>query len=388
MTVAFWVAAFLVAYTYLLYPALLWLCTTGRRAHAADDPDTWPSVSLVISAYNEADVMAAKLENALDLDYPDGKLQVVVVSDCSDDGTDAIAEGYADCGVELVRLERRSGKTAGQNAGVQRATGEVLVFTDANSMYETEALKALVRPLGDAAVGCVCGQLRYVNPGGGAGKGEGFYWRYEQFLKRRESLLGSLVGANGSIYAVRTELFEALGPAIISDFIMPIRVVRQGRRVLYEPGAVAVESSGKRFGEELRRRTRIIARSLYGLWTQRGVLCPFPRPLFALQVVSHKVIRWAVPVCLLVALGSSGAAAWSGAPGFVGLFAVQAAFYGLALLGGLSPNLLGRFGLFYVPAYFCAINLGVLLGLLSFLTGRRYAVWQPIERHEAAGEEN
>jgi len=387
MAVAFWVSAFLVSYTYLLYPTLLWLLTLGRRAAAVADPDQWPSLSLVICAYNEADVIAAKVENALGLDYPVGKLQVVVVCDCCDDGTDQIVAGYADCGVELVQLEQRSGKTAGQNVGVRHATGEYLVFTDANSMYEPGALKALVRPFGDAAVGCVCGQLRYVNPGGGAGKGEGFYWRYEQFLKRRESLLGSLVGANGSIYAVRRELFEELGPAIISDFIMPIRVVRQGRRVQYEPQAIAVESSGKRFGEELRRRTRIIARSLFGLWTERGVLNPLRRPLFALQVVSHKVIRWLVPVCLLVALISSAAGALTGDRIFAALVAIQALFYGLALLGSLAPGRLGRIGLFYIPAYFTAINLGVLLGLLSFLTGRRYAVWQPIERHEAAAEE-
>ena len=387
MSVAFWVSAFLVSYTYLLYPGLLWLLTLGRRASTAGDPDQWPSVSLIICAYNEADVIAAKVENALGLNYPVSRLQVVVVCDSCDDGTDEIVAGYADCGVELVQLEGRSGKTTGQNAGVRHATGEYLVFTDANSMYEPESLKALVRPFGDPTVGCVCGQLRYVNPGGGAGKGEGFYWRYEQFLKRRESLLGSLVGANGSIYAVRRELFEELGPAIISDFIMPIRVVRQGQRVRYEPGAVAVESSGKRFGEELRRRTRIIARSLYGLWTQRGVLNPFRRPLFALQVVSHKVIRWLVPVCLLVALGSSAAEAMAGDRVFAVFLAIQALFYALALLGSLAPRLLGRIGLFYIPAYFTAINLGVLLGLFSFLTGRRYAVWQPIERHEAPDEE-
>ena len=386
MAVAFWVAAFLVTYTYLLYPVLLWLLTLGRRAEVHGDPQEWPSLTLVISAYNEADVIAAKVENALGLDYPAGKLQVVVVSDCSDDGTDQIVAGYADRGVELVRLEQRSGKTAGQNAGVRHATGAVLAFTDANSMYEPGALKALVRPFADDLVGCVCGQLRYVNPGGGAGKGEGVYWRYEQLLKRRESRLGSLVGANGSIYAVRGELFEELGPAIISDFILPIRVVRQGKRVLYEPGAVAVESSGKRFGEELRRRRRIIARSLYGLWTQRGALNPFRHPLFAYQVVSHKVIRWLVPVCLLVALGSSAMAALAGDRLFEILFAVQAVFYGLALLGSLAPSLLGRIGLFYIPAYFTAINLGALLGLIGFLLGRRYAVWQPIERHEAAGE--
>ncbi|MFH1569245.1 MAG: glycosyltransferase family 2 protein [Gemmatimonadota bacterium] len=384
MAVAFWVAVGLVAYTYLLYPVLLWALSQARRTPVFADPPEWPSLSLVVSAYNEAGVMAAKLENALGLDYPAGRRQILVVSDGSDDGTDGIAAGYAGRGVELLRLERRSGKTAGQNAAARRATGEILVFSDANSMYRPDALKALVRPFADPRVGCVCGELRYVNPGaGGAAKGEGFYWRYEQFIKRAESRLGSLVGANGSIYALRRDLFEELGPAIISDFIMPIRVVRRGRRVLYEPGAVAEEQSGKRFGEELRRRTRIIARSLYGLWTERGVLNPLTSGAFSLQILSHKVIRWLVPACLLGALGSSAVLAAAGGPFFRVVLGGQGLFYGLAALGALAPKSLGRLSVFYVPAYFTATNLGALLGLIGFLAGRRYAVWQPLERQEA-----
>ncbi len=375
----FWASAALVGYIYLLYPALLWLLTFWRRRPCYAEPREWPPVSLIITAYNEAAVIREKLENSLALDYPQGKLQIIVVSDGSQDGTDPLVARYADQGVLLRRMEPRSGKTAAQNAGVRLATGQVLVFTDANSIYAEAALKELVRPLADPAVGCVCGELQYTNPGGeGAGKGEGFYWRYEQFLKNRESLLCSLVGANGSIYALRRELFDELAPEIISDFVMPLRVWRKGFRVVYAPRALAVERSAKSFGEEFRRRTRIIARSLHGLRTEAGVLNPFAHPGFAFQVASHKLLRWLVPLFLVLAFASSLALADQ--EPYRTLFRLQAGFYLLALAGNLWPARLGRVGLFYIPAHFCAINLGALVGLGKFLAGNRYIVWQPVSR--------
>ena len=211
MTTLFWVCTGLLVYTYFLYPGLLWLFTVGRKVHKPDAPVEWPAVSVIIAAYNEKLVIRDKLENALSLDYPAERLQIVVVSDCSDDGTDEIVNEFAERGVVLERTANRSGKTVAQNAGVRRARGDILVFSDANSMYDSSALKELVRALADPSVGCACGELTYLNPEDrSAGRGEGLYWRYEQFLKRRESALSSLVGANGAIYAMRKELFEDL----------------------------------------------------------------------------------------------------------------------------------------------------------------------------------
>jgi cellulose synthase/poly-beta-1,6-N-acetylglucosamine synthase-like glycosyltransferase len=379
MEALFWVSVLGVSHTYLFYPLLLWLLTCWRRPPAYPALGELPPVSLVISAYNEAAVIGEKLDNSLGLEYPPGKLQVIVVSDGSQDDTDLIVGRYRGRGVRLHRMEPRSGKTAAQNAGVRLATGEVLVFTDANSLYAPAALLELVRPFGDPRVGCVCGELEYLNPGGeGAGKGEGFYWRYEQFLKSRESRLCSLVGANGAIYALRRELFDELAPEIISDFVMPLRVWRKGYRVVYAPRARATEHSARSFGEEFRRRTRIIARSLHGLRREAGVLNPFAHPGFALQVFSHKVLRWLVPAFLLCALASSGML-YREQP-YRALCWVQGSFYLLALAGNLAPRSLGRLGLFYIPAHFCAINLGALAGVLQFLAGNRYTVWQPIKR--------
>ncbi len=375
----FWIASGLILYTYLIYPAVLWLLTRRTRQPRLSEPAVWPSVSLVLAAYNEAGVIRAKIDNTLALDYPAERFQFIVVSDGSTDATDEIVAEYAQQGVCALRMPRNGGKTLAQNAGCRLATGDILVFSDANSMYEPQALKELVKPFADPQVGCVCGELHYANPRqAAAGKGEGLYWRYERFLKRHESLLVSALGANGSIYAVRRDLFVELDADIISDFIMPVRVWRNGYRVLYEPGAIATESAGGSFQAEFRRRTRIVSRSLRGLWTERAVLNPWTNGYFAMQVWSHKVLRWMVPVFLAVMLAASLALA--GAPLYRLILGVQLIFYLLALLGYLFQNRVGRIALLYIPAYFCAINLGALVGIWNFLVGKRYQAWQPIGR--------
>ena len=372
----FWAALFLVVYTYLIYPILLWLLAAGRKMPEYAPLGEWPAASLIIAAHNEEAVLRAKLENALAMDYPAERLDIIVVSDASTDGTDRIAAEFAERGVRLHRQAVRGGKTEAQNAGVRLARGQFLAFSDANSMYAPNALKRLLAPFADERVGCVCGELQYANPDDqGAGKGEGLYWRYEQFLKHRESLLSSALGANGAIYALRRELFVELRGDIISDFVAPLYAWQRGFRIAYEPTAVATEYSSVRFGDELRRRRRIVSRSLYGLWTAASVLNPFAHFFFAFQMFSHKVLRWLVPVWLLAVLAVNIALAASEYYGF--LLALQVAFYGLAALGLLLPERLGRYWLFYVPAYFTATNWGTLLGLLSFLTGRRHRVWQP-----------
>ena len=379
LVTVFWGAILWVLYAYLLYPLILTLMSAGKRAVRHDAPETCPQVSLVIAAHNEEAVLGEKLENSLALDYPPDRIQIIVVSDGSTDATEAIAASYANRGVVLHQVEERGGKTQAQNEAVRLSQGELIVFSDANSMYDGQALKRIIEPFADPAVGCVCGELRYANPeGDAAGKGEGIYWRYEQFLKRRESALSSTLGANGAIYALRRELFEELDAEIISDFIMPVRVWRRGFRVVYEPGAIAEERSGGTFADEFHRRTRIIARSLRGLWSERGVLNPLAHGWFAVQMISHKLMRWMVPLAMIAAFASN-ALLRDIAP-YSLFFDVQLVLYGLAFLGNLLPAQLGRLALFYIPAHFVAINAGALLGLLRFLSGRSYRIWQPTSR--------
>ncbi len=379
LVLLFWFSVLMIVYSYLIYPGLLWILTFWKRLPCYPEFDDWPTVSMILAAHNEAAVIREKIENSLALDYPREKLQVIVVSDCSTDGTDEIVGEYADRGIELYRMETQSGKTTAQNAGVRLASGEILVFSDANSIYAIDALKELLRPLSEPHVGCVCGELRYLNPEDqGAGKGEGIYWRYERFMKSRESLLCSTLGANGSIYALRRELFEELEGEIISDFIMPIRIWRKGHRVVYAPGAIATENSGASFQDEFRRRRRIIARSINSLWSEADVLNPFSQGIFAVQMISHKVLRWLVPIFLIVIFTCNIFLA--GKSPYYLFFILQLAFYGLALLGNVEQRYLGRRMLLYLPAYFCATNFGALLGLWSFLTKRKHTVWQPMSR--------
>ena len=377
----FAVSLFLIVYTYLLYPALLWLLTFGRPRQTFPDSTAEPKVSLILAAYNEIAVIAEKLENTLSLSYPAEKLEIIAVSDCSDDGTDEVIASYRNRGVQFKRMEQQSGKTIAQNAGVRLATGDILVFSDANSIFASDALSELVRPFEEPAVGSVCGELRYRNPGAeGAGEGEGLYWRYERFLKRQESRLSSTLGANGGIYALRRELFDELDQAIISDFIMPVRVWRKGFRVVYVPDAVAIETTGATYRDEFRRRRRIIARSWYGLWREAGVLNPLKHRFFAWQMFSHKLMRWLVPVFLFVAFVTNLLLLSEAI--FQYLLIAQLAFYALALVGSLERRILGRVFLFYVPPYFCAINLGALFGFFSFIAGKRVSTWKPVERRQ------
>ncbi len=372
-------SAFLIFYTYLLYPTALWLLTFWRKAAPLDDAAQQPSVSLVLAAYNEIAVIGDKLENALGLAFPADHLEIIAVSDCSEDGTDEAILAFRDRGVLFHRMERQGGKTLAQNAAAKLATGEILVFSDANSIFASDALTHLLHPFADPTVGAVCGELRYRNPGDeGAGKGEGLYWRYERFLKRRESLLTSTLGANGGIYAIRRVLFDELDQEIISDFIMPVRVWRKGFRVVYAPEAVAVETTGATFRDEFRRRRRIIARSWYGLWSEAGVLNPLRHGFFAWQMFSHKVMRWLVPVFMTVGFVTNLLLFEHSF--FVYLLYAQIAFYGMAVVGTIDTRFLGRTFPFYLPAYFCATNLGALFGLWSFLSGRRISTWKPVER--------
>lgn len=379
LVTVFWGSVLWVLYTYVLYPLILLLMSAGKRAVRHNAPETWPQVSLVIAAHNEEAVLREKLENSLALDYPPDRVQIIVASDGSTDATESIAAAFEGRGVVLHRVEERGGKTQAQNEAVCLAQGEFLVFSDANSIYDAQALKRIIEPFADTTVGCVCGELRYANPeGDAAGKGEGVYWRYEQFLKRRESALSSTLGANGSIYALRRDLFEELDADIISDFIMPVRVWRRGFRVVYEPSAVAEERSGGTFTDEFHRRTRIIARSLRGLWAERGVLNPFAHGWFAVQMISHKLMRWTVPLAMIVAFASNALLRDIAPYSF--FFDAQVVLYGLAFMGNVWPAGLGRLAIFYIPAHFVAINAGALLGLLRFLSGRRYRIWQPTSR--------
>jgi len=371
--ILFWVSAGVVVYVYAGYPLLLELLTRLRgRSIALGSPT--PAVSLIVSAYNEAGVIGAKLENALAMNYPRELLDIIVVSDASDDRTDDIVHGFASRGVRLQRMSGRAGKSAGLNAALPLCRGEIVVFSDANAMYDAGTLRMIVRNFADPAVGAVTGETRYAKAHKDeATRNEGLYWRYEQWIKRLESRAGSLVGGDGALYAIRKSLYRPLRPDDLSDFVNPLQVVASGFRNVYETEAFSVEGGAGSFDREYRRKVRIVNRAWRAMMRNRALLNPFRFGLFAWQCFSHKLLRWLVPLFLLIAFVTNVVLV-NERPIYVATLGVQAAFYLAAIVGAFLAKR-GGGGALLVPYYFCLVNVACAHGILDYLRGETYTTW-------------
>jgi cellulose synthase/poly-beta-1,6-N-acetylglucosamine synthase-like glycosyltransferase len=374
MELLFWVAFGIVAYVYAGYPVALWALATIGGARRVQTGVDLPTVTLLISAFNEDDVIAAKLENTLSLDYPSELLQILVVSDASDDQTDAIVASFASRGVALVRMPERSGKTLGLNAALRQASGDVVVFSDANAMYERDALRMLVRNFADAEVGAVVGESGYTAPARESQRSEGAYWKYEIFIKRFESALGSVVGGDGAVYSIRRSLFVPMRADALSDFVNPLQIARAGYRVVYEPAARCWESAADDFGKEFRRKVRIVNRAWRALLSMAALMNPIRYGGFAIALISHKLLRWLVPLFLVVLLFANAALALRSL--FYGLvLAGQCLFYLLALLGWLMRTRPWLPRMVSIPYYFCLVNVASAIGILDAYRGKTYTTW-------------
>jgi cellulose synthase/poly-beta-1,6-N-acetylglucosamine synthase-like glycosyltransferase len=373
----FWLAVIALAYTYVGYPLLVWLVSLVRPRELRRG-NTEPTVTVIITAYNEELDLAAKLENTLTLDYPAEKLEVLVASDCSTDRTDAIVRSFASRGVRLHRQPQRLGKTAAQNAAVELAGGDIILFSDATTLYQPDVLRAMLPNFADAAVGCVAGHLVYVDDTkSGIGQGARSYWGYETFLRRHESRACSLIGAPGCLYAVRRSAYVPLYHEACSDFIIATKMVEQGLRAVYEPAAVCTEVTHSQPGREMRMRVRIISQTLTDLWRHRAMLNPFRAGFYAVQLLSHKVLRYLVPLFLLVLFVTS--ALLINVSIFYSLvFWVQVACYALAGVGWLLESVGVRVRVLSLPLYFILANIASVIAIYKFLTGERYASWEPI----------
>lgn len=380
MELLLWLSIFLVVYVYAGYPVLLLVKQKWFGARPRSVADIEPPVTLVISAYNEEDVIAEKIENSLALDYPADKLEVMVVSDCSSDRTDEIVQGYRARGVRLLRMAERGGKTAGLNVAVPQAAGDIVIFSDANAMYDAGVVRKFVRNFADATVGAATGESRYVvDDGDTSTASENLYWRYELALKRLESQLGSLVGGDGAIYAIRKALYRPLQPSDLSDFVNPLQIVSQGYRNVYEGEAVSYEKGGESFDKEFRRKVRIVNRAWRGMMSMRHLLNPFRYGFFAIQAISHKLLRWLVPVFMLLAFFSNLLLIEHGGI-YELLFGAQVAFYALAGIGLLQRNREQIARLFYIPYYFCLVNWASLRGIIDHFRGETYTVWTTVRQ--------
>jgi glycosyltransferase involved in cell wall biosynthesis len=368
--VIFWAAAGLLVYAQAGYPLLLELLARarhGRRVGAAVDGDE-PRVSLVIAAHREAEVIGAKVANARALDWPAGRLQVIVACDGSPDDTPARARA---AGADVVLELPWGGKVRAQDAAVDRAEGELLAFSDANALWEPGALRALAGAFADERVGYACGQVRFVNDGGT--NQEGLYWRYEMAIRARESELASVTAGNGAIYAVRPEAYLRVDPVMGHDLSLPFNMVKRGWRAVYAPGARATEKMVPTVEGEFARKRRMMSHA-WPIVLRGGLLSPrgYP-PLYALMVVSHRVLRYGAPFLHAVALVANAALLGQGWV-YIATFALQVAVLLAALAGRVvraRPLLVAR--------YYVLTTASVAAGLWDYLRRGTPAGWSPPE---------
>lgn len=380
LQVLLWAAIAVVLYAYFGYGAAIWVI--GRFVkQPLQYTEHLPTVTLVIAAYNEQDVIEPKLENSLLLDYPPELLEILVVADGSSDGTCDVVRRWADRGVRLEFSPERRGKIHAVNRVAPLASGEVLVFSDANSMFAADSIRKLVRNFGDPRVALVAGEKRIMADDGTVSDGEGLYWKYESALKRLDSRVSSVMGAAGEIFAIRKDAYVAHAPApdsIIEDFILSMGLVKDGHRVVYEPEAISLEEASPNAAEEFKRKVRICA----GGWQAVVRLAPLLSPSYGLvsfQYVSHRVLRWTVvpfllPLILLLNV------ALAGLPVYQALLAAQVAFYALGAIGYQLEQQGKKWKPAYLPFFFCFLNYAALRGFFRFMGGKQAVTWDKVKR--------
>jgi poly-beta-1,6-N-acetyl-D-glucosamine synthase len=387
----FWFCVLFITYVYAGYPLIVALLARLRRKTEVY-PGTTPKVSFLIAAYNEQDVIAAKLENTLALDYPADCIQVVAAVDGSDDRTAEIVESFADRGVELSYDVRRRGKTVAINRAVPGLKHDIVVFSDANNLYAPDALRELVRPFANPKVGGVTGSKMIVDDSDAHARADGLYWKYESFIKKNETRLGSCTGVAGEILAVRRALYQPPADHVINDdFFIGMGVLRHGYRLVYAPDAHSYERSSLTEQDEAVRRSRIVA-GRYQAMLMAGSLLPWRNPVLVWQIVSHKFMRPLVPLVMILAFFATLAAClWPPvaagadwlylAPPFNFIFLAGEILILVLAFFGSSLKELGFLGkLLYIPTFLVNSNMAAVLGLYSFFTGRQTALWKRARR--------
>lgn len=389
----FWIALLVAGYTYAGYGVLLYGLVhlkraLGRAPAHVPGAGVAPDVTIIVPAFNEADCIAAKIANCRALDYPAGRLRVLVVNDGSTDDTADIARRSGH--VEVLHRPVRLGKAAAINHAMDHVTSAIVILTDANALVNRAAVREIVRHYEDPAVGAVSGEKRIRPRASAAAAGEGLYWRYESWLKRLDSELWTVVGADGGLFSCRRDLFEPLEEdTILDDFVLSLRIAARGYRVAYEPRAYAAEDAAASIGDELTRRIRIAAGGWQAMLRLRSLLNPVAHVTLSFQYLSHRVLRWSiVPLLLLLLLPANAALAARVGPGallYRALLVVQVAFYGLALAGYVGDRRGVLLKALQAPYYFVVTNYAVLRGFGRYLAGRQPATWERARRALVAG---
>lgn len=377
MEFIFWFFVFLIIYCYFGYPLILIVLGLFFGKEIKKKEIT-PPVSILIPVYNEEKVIQEKIENSLNLDYPKDKLEIVVASE-SDDKTNEIVKNYQDRGVKLLAFNKRKGKQYTIYRTLPKCRGEIIVLTDANAMFRKDALLKLVRNFADERIGCVSGELKYINPKKTSiGESEGIYWKYEVFVKKLESKLHSALGANGSIYALRKKLYSPISEYRGDDFELPIRVAQQGYGVVWEPEAISEEEVYLKASKGFQRKVVIVG------WHLRGSLILLKesfkklQPFLVFQLISHKILRWLIGF-FLIFIFLSNLFLLNIHPIYLVLFSGQIVFYSLAIFGYLLDKGGKRLSkLINLAYYFCLVNLAALIGVIRGVSGKQKATWEKL----------
>lgn len=374
----FWIMVALVFYVYFGYPLLLIVFSKIWPAPPVRKADITPAVSLIIPAYNEEKVIGQKIENSLALDYAWDKLEIIVASDGSTDDTNEIVKTFAERGVKLVALNPKQGKSSAQNRAVAEAHGDILFFSDASVMLQPDAMQKIIRNFQDDKVGCVVGKVTYLNEKDTiVSQGEGIYWRYELFLRKKESELGNFAMGSGPVMAIKRNLFQPLDPNVGEDFVLPMKVAIGGQCVVYDPEAISKEILFQNTPASMfRSKVRVISKDLRGLFKCRDIMNPFRYPLYAWGLISHKLLRWLVPYFLIILFFCN--LLLVNITFYAFLFVIQIFLYSLALAGYLCqiknkpPRILG------IPFSFCLVNLAALFGVGRCVLGKKEGQWEPV----------
>lgn len=379
MIVVFWICIASIVYVYVLFPAMIILRgSLGGESNQYSDVSPLPFVSVIIAAYNEAKTIRKKLENLISLDYPKDRIEFVIASDGSKDGTDAIIREYEEQGVKLLSLPRQ-GKAAALNSAVMSSSGEILVFSDANSMYEREAIRILVRPFADSEVGGAAGNQSYLSEREVSTEdvGERTYWKFDRILKLFQGRAGNVISATGAIYAIRRALFQYIPDGVTDDFFTSTGVIAQGYRLTFVPDAVAYEPVSESNEAEFLRKVRIITRGLRAVLVRRQLLNPLRYGFYSLQLISHKVLRRVVVFPLLVLLATS-LSIWEFGTIYRAVALGQLAFYFCGFIGLLFRDTkLRGLKIFALPFYFCMVNAAAFVAVTNVLRGHNINRWEP-----------
>ena len=389
LKIFFWACLALVFYTYVGYGLVLWLLVKVKRLFASESlpqlpaDDELPTVTLMICAYNERDIIEEKMENIRQLSYPRERFCIMWVTDGSSDDSNELLAAYPE--VTLVFSPERKGKAAAMQHGLQENKSEIVVFTDANTMLNADAIREIVRQMMRPNVSCVSGEKRVAarQEGQTAAEGEGLYWKYESTLKRWDSELYSAMGAAGELFAVRMEHYrEAPSNALLDDFMMSMLILKDDHRIAYTSDAYAMEYGSADMQEESKRKRRIAAGGLQSIWWLRSLMNPFTHPKVAFQFVSHRVLRWSItPVALLALIPLNVLLVMmKGGTVYIVIWVLQILFYAAAFAGYVLASKGKKSRLLYIPYYFLFMNINVFLGVRYLMTHSTSGTWEKAKR--------